>query len=190
MGDVLWLGGAVAALILASLGLVYLNHTRSSTLETNTYALVRQKETEVIDHALLSFLKSLPANQESLSQDQRGQLSEIIDVYTGLEVLNQKVLSIGTGVSRSMILALPAAIFVALAGYLYELPSAFYAVSAMVAFVLGAGYFVLGIFPATRIRAVELSNRNLLEAHEVSKLKEIVNELLKSQFGIPYRQFS
>lgn len=183
MGDILTLGIALGVAMGAFLGAVYRNDKKASNLETATFGLVDRTETTIVDNELLTLFRSLPSNVTSLSREQRAQMNDIVNVYSHLELLDKEVLSIGGHIASSLILGVLAAISTPIAAFLYESSNSLSILGLFLAFALASGYIYYGVYPARRIRNVELANRGLLQASTISELDRIAIGVLESQFG-------
>lgn len=146
----------------AFLGVVYRNDRKASNLETATYSLVEHTETTIVDNELLTVFRSLSTNVTSLTREQRSQVNAIIGVYSHLELLNKEVLSIGGQIAWALIIGVLAALSVPFAAFMYETSNALYSIPIIAAILLTLGYIIYGIYPARRIRNIELGKSKII----------------------------
>jgi hypothetical protein len=186
MVDYFVFGGAIAAAVLASITIAVLNLRSSSNLEEQTADLVATIQDTLVDQAMLIVIRSLPSGLQSLSKEQRLQLYGPMRIFSNLRTYEQKVGTIPDAAASSIVVGIVGALLAIATGFLYEIGNAIYILSLLLTAASLFMYLLWGIFPVTKIRALQRANRQLKQATTIDELQPILTRTLATQFNVHF----
>jgi len=176
--DFSYIGGALAAIMTALLPVTYWTHGSASKLESATFALVTNRQQQVVDPALMTAISALPSGLPTLNKQQRDSLYLPIDAYAKLDRLSERVLTIRDRTSQAIYLGAVCSITTFVTGVLYAMENGLYGLFAVISGLLLVSYLDSGIFQVRKIRALERINRRILTSSSVEDLRDAASEAL------------